>query len=135
MAITGRKIRKLLFLVAGAGLLLTGAQAPGELLVEENLSGDMAVVTGKAPNCIIITSHSLNVPSKYLLHSDHARFIDIDGKVRNIKQLKVPCIAKIKFYHNETTPDAELRSLTVTKYDDGASSAYTMPEPFVRQPE
>ena len=101
----------------------------------DQLGRDMANVKDKAPNCIVIADHGFNISSNYVIVTTSASIIDIDGKRISLKQLKVPCDAKISLYKRKRQIDPELIRLEVKKYAHNASSSFTIKKPFVRLPE
>jgi hypothetical protein len=109
--------------------------ALGDIFREEVLDNNMAVVSEKRPNCIIITNHRFDIVSNNVLVTTLSSFTDIDGKKISLKDLRIPCVAKITLYQNKKGPDSELISLEVKEYADNTSKHFTKIEPFARYPE
>lgn len=107
----------------------------GSYLHAEPIGKDMAMVVGKAPNCIIITDYEFNIPSNYVLVRRASSIVDNNGKAISLENLGIPCIAKLKLHQTRRSIDPELIWLKVKEYDKTASSDFTMKEPFERLPE
>ncbi len=114
---------------------VSGSRASAQLFGEESLGKNMAEVSGKAPNCVIITNHRFEIASNYLMVTPFSSIIDIDGKKISLKDLKIPCVAEIRFRKNRKNIDPELVRLKVKEYAKRTSSRFTMKKPFVRYPE
>jgi hypothetical protein len=101
----------------------------------ELLGRGMAEIHEKMPNCIMITHHRFSLNSDNVMVKKHSRIVDIDGKSLLLKDLKVPCVVKIRLHQNKNRIDAELISLNVIKYFPHATKKFAKKEPFVRHPE
>ncbi len=115
-------------------LFLTGSCYAG-LLDTEVFKGNTVRVTSKYPNCITITSHSLKLPSEYIIVSPTSTIKDIDGSIIKLKDLKLPCAAKIRYHLKNKAPDAHLIQLKILEYATRTSDRYISDEPFLRLPE
>ena len=122
-------------LLCGFFVVVSVDEAKAQLMGKEVLDGNMAMVTGKAPNCITIAHHGFNIPSEYVLLTRMSKIIDINGKKISIKDLKVPCVAEIKFRNYSRSADAELVKLEVKEYAQKTSTVFTIEKSFVRHPE
>ncbi len=106
----------------------------GGVEMEEFSGKDSALVTGKGPNCIALTNHAFKIDSGFVTVTSRTSIVDVDGKHISFKDLKIPCIAKIKLYRRpQRIPEVE--GLQVIKYDGHASAGFTMGEKtFKRRP-
>lgn len=107
----------------------------GSNLHAEPIGKNMAMVVSKAPNCIVITDYKFNISSNHVLVTPSSSIMDIDGKRILLKDLRIPCIAKLRLHQTRKSIDPELIWLKVKEYDKTASSDFTMKEPFKRLPE
>ena len=106
------------------------------LLDTEIFQGNMVRVTQKYPNCIIIKSHSLDLPSDYIMITPTSRIKDIDGKVISISSLKLPCAAKIRYHVNNNKDTAQLIQLEILEYAVENSCKFKSNKPYsIQQPE
>jgi len=94
------------------------------------LKGNTVLVTNKYVNCLEITSHNLKTPSDFLVLTPTSSIYDIDGKKVRIKNLKLPCAAKIQFYISKEKPDAELIKMEIVEYAKKTSTRFRSDEPF-----
>ncbi len=99
------------------------------------LKGNTVLVTKKYINCIEITSHNLKTPSDCLILTPTSKIYDIDGKKVSIKNLKLPCAAKIKYHIDEKEPDAELIRMDVLEYAEKTSNKFAPGDPWLKLPE
>ncbi|MCP4716373.1 MAG: hypothetical protein GY868_14735 [Deltaproteobacteria bacterium] len=101
---------------------------------DESLGRDMALVYGKSPNSISITEHRYRLPSEHVYVSTSAVILDADGKELVLKQLRVPCVARIRLSSRAGQSYAELVRLEVREYKKNAASRLTRHEPLSIQP-
>ncbi len=123
-----------LFLFVSINYNLAGAE-PKWYHGAEKLGDNQAEIIGKAPNCIIVrTNHGLRTRSNHIMVERSSRFYDIDGSFITLRTLKIPCLAEIRINNRSGIADPLLMDLKVIEYDDDASTAFTMKEPFKRLP-
>ena len=116
-------------------LCLPAAPEAARLMEAEQLDGNLAKVTGKAPNGIVIDGHSLGSDARFVLVTKTSRIYDLDNTVLELADLKLPCVAEISFYRDAASVDPELTTLRVKEYSPRARARFTMKKPAVRRPE
>jgi len=114
-------------------LLSSGGGAA--LLDTEVFSGNIVRVTNKYPNCIMVTSHRLKLPSEYIIITPTSTIKDIDGRIIKLKDLKLPCAAEVRYYLRDKMRDAELIQMRILEYGEQTSDRFISKEPFLRLPE
>jgi hypothetical protein len=101
---------------------------------EEGLGENMAVVVGKAPNCLFLSPHRLPINGNYLMVAPNATFVDKNDKRISLKKLKVPCTVSIKMRRKSSESDPELVRLKVKEYLKDAKQRFTRRQPYERRP-
>ena len=99
------------------------------------LKGNTALVTKKYTSCLKITSHNLNTPSDCLILTPTSSIYDIDGKKVKIKDLKLPCAAKIKYHKSDQELDAELIRMEIIEYAKKTSKKFMTDDSCLTLPE
>ena len=126
--------KRFTFLITFSLLLLAGT-AGASLLDTEVFEGNTVLVTQKSPNCIMVTSHQLKLPSEYIIVTPTTTIKDIDNTIIKLKNLKLPCAAKIKYALKNKKQDAELIQMEVLEYGEETSKKFKPDDPCLRLPE
>jgi len=128
------KWNKFTFLITFSLLLLAGT-AGASLLDTEVFKGNIVRVTQKSPNCIMVTSHRLKLPSEYIIVTPTTTIKDIDGTIIKLKNLKLPCAAKIKYILKNKKQDAEMFRMEILEYGEKTSKKFKPDDPCLRLPK